>query len=70
MTYILELAVTMKDDSQDFDFCHVTGVGSREEAIKLHTDNLLTIIEKVKAGNKIWASNSANYAEWVDFLLV
>lgn len=70
MTYILELAVTMKDGSQNFDFCHVYGTDSKEEAIEAQKNSLLTIINKAKAGNKIWASNSANYAEWDHFTLV
>lgn len=69
MTYSLELEVTMIDGSKDFDFCQVVGE-TREQAIKFQKDNLLSRIEKAKSGNKIWVSNSADYANWLDFLLV
>ncbi len=68
--YLLEITIKMADDSEQSNFYDISGVDSREEAIEFQKRNLLSRIEKAKAGNKVWVDHSDNYAEWVDFLLV
>ncbi len=69
MIHVLEITVKMKNGSERDDFYHVNAT-TREQAIKFQRDNLLSRIEKAENGNKIWASNSQDYANWLDFLLV
>ena len=69
MTYLLEITVKMKDGSEWNDFYQVNA-DTREEAVEMQKSNLLSRIQKAEDGNRIWASNSADYANWVDFLLV
>lgn len=69
MTHKLELTVYMADGKTYYDFCDVGGVDTREQAIEIQKQCLLTRIESAKRGNPFWANNSSRYAEWLNFEL-